>query len=278
SLLQFLSLRQRIRSQLELYNLGLRPLAAFDMVGRSAGVGRPYSLALPPRFRIVDAPVHTLGVESHGIGNAKRDELSVHQDFQRISKIAGGERHVPAQPEDVVLINPSVIARLGAPRVCHALELRSRKWVERPTFRTVLSRRGRAVKRPVALAPVEAGEMSACQWHPDDAVAIDVHAARPIAIHSGLGLVPRHLVDFRQSGRRRVVAWIHPNDCSTKSPHRPPDGTAHRVYADAVVASYDPFVFCRINGLFGLYVFIAFAVAVGVEDERRPTLDRKSVV
>src|SRR5262249_17417895 len=139
-------------------------------------------------------------------------------------------------------------------------------------FRTVLPRRGRAIERPLALAPVEAGEMSACQWHPDNAVAIDVHTARPVAIHGSFGLVPRHLVDFRQSGCRRVVAGIHPDHRSGKSQDRSPDGTVHRVHTDAVVARYDPFVFCWVNGLVGLYVFVALAVAVGIEDERRPTL------
>src|SRR5262245_28365539 len=114
--------------------------------------------------------------------------------------------------------------------------------------------------------------MSARQRHPYDTVAIDVHTARPVTIHGGFGLVPRHLVDFRQSGRRRVVAWIYPDDRSGKSQHRSPDGTVHRVHADAVVARYNPFVFCRINGLIGLYVVVAFAVAVGIENERRPSL------
>src|SRR5215475_4566628 len=121
--LQIRSFRQRIGTELELHDFWFRPFAAFDMIGRSAGVGRPHSSALPARFRIVDAPVHTFGVETHGIGDAKGDELSVHQDFQRIGKIPRGERHVLAQSEDVVLIHPRVIAGLGATRVWHALEL-----------------------------------------------------------------------------------------------------------------------------------------------------------
>src|SRR5262245_33419474 len=132
------------------------------MIGRSAGVGRPYTFALPARFRIIDAAVHTFGVEAHGIGDAKGDELFVHQHFQRISKIAGGERYVAIQLKDVVLINPSVIAGLGAIGVCHVLELWFRKWVECLAFRTVLAGRGGTVKRSLTLVPIKAGEMFAC--------------------------------------------------------------------------------------------------------------------
>ena len=47
---------------------------------------------------------------------------------------------------------------------------------------------------------------------------------------------------------------------------RPPDS------ADAVIARHDPLVFRRIDGLIRLDIVVTFAVAVGIEDERRPTL------
>src|SRR5947208_2807896 len=168
-------LRERIRTKLELHDLGLRPFAAFDVSGRSPGVGRPHAPALPARFRIVDAPV-------------------------------------------------------------------------------------------------EAREMTARQWQPDDSVAIDVHAARPVSIHGRLGLVPRHLVDFRQSGSRWVLAGIQPNDRAGKAQHRAPDRTIDRTHADAVEARHDPLVFGRIDWSVWLHVVVALAVAIGVENERRPTL------
>ena len=242
------------------------------MSGRSPGVGRPRAPALPARFRIVDAPVQTFGGEAHRVRDTKGDELAVHEDLQRIGSISGGERDVAAQAEGVVLIHPGVVAGQGAARVPHALELRPREWIERPAFRTVLSRRGRTVERPVAFAPVEAREMTARQRQPDDSVAIDVHAARPVSIHGRLGLVPRHLVDFRQSGGRWVLAGIQPNDRAGKAQHRAPDRTIDRTHADAVEARHDPLVFGRIDWSVWLHVLVALAVAVGVENERRPTL------
>jgi len=71
--------------------------------------------------------------------------------------------------------HPGVIARLDAARVRYVVETAVRKRKERPAFGTMLASRGRAVERPFAFAPVKAGEMTARQWHPDNAVTIDVH-------------------------------------------------------------------------------------------------------
>src|SRR5437879_9789176 len=103
---------------------------------------------------MVEAAVRWLRGEALRVGDKKGDELAVHEDLQRIGSISGGERDVAAQAEGVVLIHPGVVAGQGAARVHHALELRSGEWIERPAFRTVLSRRGRTVERPVAFAPV----------------------------------------------------------------------------------------------------------------------------
>src|SRR5208283_5644221 len=102
---------------------------------------------------------------------------------QGIGRIAGGDRHIPAQAECVMLIHPGIVARLGAAGTGHTLELRSRKWVESPAFRTVLPRRRRSVERAFALAPVEAGEMPARERCPDNAVAVDVHPARRVSLN-----------------------------------------------------------------------------------------------
>src|SRR5450759_2775948 len=80
-------LRQRIRSQLELHDLGLCSLAAFHMKGRSAAEGRPQSPALPAFFRIVYAPVHAFDVEAHGVGHAKRNEFPVYQSKESVVQI-----------------------------------------------------------------------------------------------------------------------------------------------------------------------------------------------
>src|SRR5262249_49430134 len=95
--------------------------------------------------------------------------------------IAGGDRHVAAEPENAELVDPGVIARLGRTGVGDVGKLRSGERVERPTLRTVLARGGGARQRTTAFAAVEAGEMAARQRCPEDAVAVDVTPARAIS-------------------------------------------------------------------------------------------------
>jgi len=159
-------------------HLAGRALAAFDVENSARGVRRPQPLALPAGLRIVDASIEALGEEPDRIGHTEGDELAVSHGHQRIFPIAGGDRHVLPQPESVELIDPVVVAGLGAAGVGHALELRRREGKKRPAFRTVLPGGGRTVERPFALAPVEAGEMSAGEDGPDYAVTIDVETAR----------------------------------------------------------------------------------------------------
>ena len=94
--------------------------------------------------------------------------LAVHQREQRVVFVAGGNGNVLAEPERVVLVDPSVIGCLGAAWIGHARELRSRQRIERPAFGTMLAGRGRAVQ-DLALRAVEAGKMTARQRRPDDA-------------------------------------------------------------------------------------------------------------
>src|SRR6266566_1832885 len=60
---------QRIGTDLEVHDLAGLALAAFDMSRRAFGIGREQALALPSGRRIVEAPVHALGVIAHRIGN-----------------------------------------------------------------------------------------------------------------------------------------------------------------------------------------------------------------
>src|SRR5688500_8389319 len=99
------------------------------MIGRSAGVGRPHSSSLPAGLRIIDASIQALSMKTHRVGDAKRYELFVDERLERIGKIPGGERHVFAQPESVVLIYPAIVARLGTAVIRHALELWSGHWI-----------------------------------------------------------------------------------------------------------------------------------------------------
>src|SRR3989449_10836295 len=115
--------REGIGAELELHDLARRSLAAFDVERRPRAVRRPQPLAFPACTRVVDAPVHPLGVEAHRIGDTQVDELAVHEGEQRLVGVAGGDRHVPAEPERVELIDPGAVAGLSAARPRHLSEL-----------------------------------------------------------------------------------------------------------------------------------------------------------
>src|SRR5262245_31137829 len=131
----------------------------------------------------------------------------------------------------------------------------------------MFSRSLRSVERPFAFAPVKACKMAARQRRPDYTVSINVHAAD--AVRAG---IKRHLVNFGEGSLRRVGSRIKPHDRAGKSLGRSPDRTVHRTNGDTVIGGYDPLVFRRIHGLIRLHPLITFAIAVGVQDEWRPTL------
>ncbi len=123
-----------------------------------------------------------------------------------------------------------------------------------------------AVERPLAFAAVEARHVAARQRHPDHAFAVDVHAARAV---TGRG----DLVDLRKRRGWGVGAGAHADDRTREGEHRAPDRAVHRIDADAVERSNDALILHRIDRLVRLDIaFVAPAVAVGVEDERRPAL------
>src|SRR3984893_967163 len=130
----------------------------------------------------------------------------------------------------------------------------------------MFARRTWAVERPLAFAAVEARHVAARQRHPDHAFAVDVHAARAV---TGRG----NLVDLRKRRGRGVGAGAHADDRAREGEHRAPDRAVHRIDADAVERSNDALILRRIDRLVRLGIaFVALAVAVGVEDERRPAL------
>src|SRR5580765_4407215 len=73
------SLRERIRTQLELHDLARRPLAGFHVERRACADGRPQSLPFPSALRVVDAAVHPLRVVPGRIRHAEDDEFAVLQ-------------------------------------------------------------------------------------------------------------------------------------------------------------------------------------------------------
>src|SRR2546428_12856819 len=181
-------MRQRIRPHLDVYGARLRALATFHQPRRAVAVGAPQPTALPAGVRIVDAPVQTLGVEAHRVGYAHQDHLPVLEGHEAVLEVRGRDRHVVAQAGRVVVIDPGVIAGLGA-GVLEAVEARARVLVEREAFGAVIAGRLRAVERRLALAPAEADQRDVGAPGPQDDVLVAAAAPPP---HSFLrpGLAP----------------------------------------------------------------------------------------
>src|SRR4051794_6623711 len=82
------SLRQRVRSHLEVHGQWPAAKAAFAQPWRAVAARAPQSTALPAGIRIVDAPVEPLGVEAHGIRDAQHDHLAVLECDHAVVEIA----------------------------------------------------------------------------------------------------------------------------------------------------------------------------------------------
>ena len=97
-----------------LIDLARRALAGLHVERRARADGRPQPLALPARLGIVDPAVHPFRVEAGRIRHAEHDPLAVLQRQQALGRVAGVDRRVRAQPGGVELIDPGVVAALGA--------------------------------------------------------------------------------------------------------------------------------------------------------------------
>src|SRR6516162_4412904 len=86
-----------------------------------------------------------------------------------VIEVGGGHRNVLAKPERVVLVDPGVVARLSA-IVAETLEAGAGILVEAEAFRAVVARRLRAVQRALALATIEADQVSTRSRPPHYAV------------------------------------------------------------------------------------------------------------
>src|SRR5262249_60058503 len=127
------------------------------------------------------------------------------------------------QAKGVELVDPGVVARFRAARLGYVLELRSGERIERPALGAMLA----GCRRPVedlAFLAVEARQVSARQRRPENAVAVDVAAARPITRK-------RRLIDFGQCRMGRIGPRIDPHDIARagKSPRGPPDCAVYLV-------------------------------------------------
>src|SRR5262245_55085478 len=131
------SLRQRIRPQLEMRGQRPGPFAPFDEPRRAVAVGRPQAATLPAGARVVDAAVEPLRVEAQGIRHAQDDHAVARIRDDAVVQIARRHRHIVAEPERVVLVDPRVVARLGAV-LSKALEAGTGILMERPALGAVI--------------------------------------------------------------------------------------------------------------------------------------------
>src|ERR1700722_20662465 len=86
------------------------------LVGPGGGVAsrRPQPPALPAGVRIVDAGIKSLGIKAERIRDAQRYHLAIDQRGEAVALVRRRDRHVVAETDRVVLIDPGVVARLGA--------------------------------------------------------------------------------------------------------------------------------------------------------------------
>src|ERR1051326_896673 len=157
-------MREWIGTHLNLVHFWTRRNAAL-VVENSSRPGRcPKSPAFPTLIGIVNASVHILTEEAHGIWNMDRHKFTVHERQERLASVGLCDRDVWPQSQGVIPIDPNEIRVIGAPGIFQPLELRSREWIEGPSFSTLLTRsRSRSVQRPFAFSPVEAGKVPAGQ-------------------------------------------------------------------------------------------------------------------
>src|SRR5262249_7692946 len=168
---------ERTRSHLEVRRQRLRALAALYEPRRAVAVRRPDAASFPPRGGIVDTAVETFRVEAQRIRHAQYDHPAVRVRDQAVVQVARLHGYVPAEAERVVLIDPRVVARLGAV-FTDAVEPRAGVLIKGPALWAVIAGRLGPVERTFALAPIERAEVTARERHPHDAVAVDVGAAR----------------------------------------------------------------------------------------------------
>src|SRR5439155_5756218 len=136
--------------------------------------------------------------ETNRVRNSDDDELAIDQRGHRFAAIRHRKRYVRSKSQRIVAIDPDIVGVFGTSRIGHALELRSRVFVQRPAFRAVLAGCcSRPIERALAFAPVEAGEMSARKCCPNHAIEIQIDAARTVSF------VWRE-IHFRQGGLRRI--------------------------------------------------------------------------
>src|SRR5260370_17489946 len=128
-----LSVRQRIGPQLDVHGTRLAAFAALHQPRRAITVGAPQPAAFPAGVGIIDAPVEALGIKAHRVRDAQHDHLPVLESDEAVVEVGGGHGNVLAEPQRIVLVDPGVIARLGAV-IAEAFKAGAGLLVEPPAF------------------------------------------------------------------------------------------------------------------------------------------------
>ena len=156
----------------------------------------PQAATFPSRVRVVNSAINLLRKKSHWVWNPQFDDTSVHKRVERIRLVAGCYWRVGPKTQRVVLVNPKIIRVLRGAENGVSGEARA---ADKTTTPPDISRPFRRLVR--SAAPCICGDRnSQCnkiQRHPNDAVAIDVHAADAVARQ-------RHFVNFGESGIGRI--------------------------------------------------------------------------
>src|ERR1700690_3886036 len=97
-----------------MYDQRLGSLASFLQPRRAITAGHPKTSSFPSCAGVIDAALQSLCVEAQRVGNAECYEFAGDQGMHAVEEVAGRDRYVRAQSQRVVLIDPSVVARLDA--------------------------------------------------------------------------------------------------------------------------------------------------------------------
>src|SRR4029453_18695455 len=129
----------------------------------------------------------------------------------------------------------------------------------------------RTVQRTFALAAIEARKMTACHGRPVHTVAVDVTASRRESPIDG------RFINLHERSVWRVRAGREPDDCARVPELRPPHGAVRR-RCNRVERTADSLILAWVERVIRFDVRVAFAVPIGVPDERGPALRLHLVV
>src|SRR5258707_8282441 len=145
---------QRIRAYLDMHCAWLRTLAALHHPWHAVATRAPKSPALPSSIWIVNAPVEALSEEAERVRDAQHHHLPVLESDETVIEVGSRDRDILAKADRVVMIDPRIVARLGAGGF-EALQTGARIFVVSKAFRAVIAGRVRPIQRILAFAAVE---------------------------------------------------------------------------------------------------------------------------